>query len=277
VLTLAIRLIRTHFGAKKSPPKLGVIGDASVDHELQLRSALFTEEYRSLREESKQALTAQHVTLQWSLAAFAIILAAGLAIEGRLLNGGPPVTAAGGSGAAAGHGISYFIIFGFALPGLITAATMVWVGELYKMERVGCYLRAREKSLLKTGMESELGPAGALAKPLLWESYLALPNSRFQRPDGALGNSPIAFVGGMSVYAGGLLISLALYLSALWTDPFAPNSFWGRNQLEVLAAGTGYGLLFYLCFLIGFIRSARQLMYLSKRAARLDQVAPVPD
>ncbi len=275
MLTLAIRLIRAHLGTKKRPPKLAVMGDGS-DHEFQLRSALFTEEYRSLREESKQALTAQQTTLQWSLAAFAIILAAGLAIEGRLLDSGPPVTAAGGSGAAAGHGTSYFIIFGFALPGLITAATMIWVGELYKMERVGCYLRARERSLLNTGMDSEPNRAGPLAKPLLWESYLGLPNSRFQRPDGALGNSPIAFVGGISVYAGGLLISLALYLSALWTDPFAADSFWGRNEIEVLAVGTGYAAIFYFCFVIGFIRSARQLSYLSKRAARLDQVAPVP-
>jgi hypothetical protein len=234
---------------------------------LTFRENLFLEEYRSLREESRQALTAQQVSLQWSLAAIVVVFGAALAFGGRSLAGAPPQTPSVSS-----HTFAFYLAFGFAVPGLIIGAAMTWMGELFKMERVGCYLRARENQLWVSDIGLDRASLDVLQRPLLWESYLAGPNAKFRRPEGTLGNSVVAFVGGAVIYGGGLMISLVLALSALLTDEFGSASYYGRNIGSLRVAFAGYAAVLVLGFLVWGVRRAMQLAYLSKRAARLKDV-----
>jgi hypothetical protein len=182
--------------------------------EEKLASDLVKSEYDSLRQESVQARTAQQQILQWSLAAFSAIFAAGLVLAGQA-----NINVREGFG-----GLVFIVVFGFALPGLITGSCWSWLGELARMERVGYYLRGLEQHLsgLRTG--SSLLPCG----PLHWETYLSTGISRktgFGKRKQLLG-----YVGSLGLYFGSLCVSIAIFIAALREHVFGPNTWKGTTD-----------------------------------------------
>jgi len=139
---------------------------------------LFLEEYRSVRQESLQAQQALHSIFQWSIAAFALLFAGGLALVAR------------GVGKLNGE-ISVFV-FGLLIPGGAYVTTMLLLGEIGRMVRAGAYLRSREQLVTKaTKSFTDI-------KPLNWESTLRVGGNRLA----------ISHIAALAIYGGGLVGSL---------------------------------------------------------------------
>jgi hypothetical protein len=123
---------------------------------------LFAEEYRSLRDESAQARETQHKVLEWTVSAFAALFVAALVIP---------------ASSDAGQTVALrLLLFGLVLPLLLIASAVVWLGEIYRMERVGAYLRCRERASWKDHAE-EVESAPLCTRviadyPLLWENQI---------------------------------------------------------------------------------------------------------
>jgi len=162
--------------------------------------ALFRAEYDSLRNESSKALEAQHRILEWSITAFAVIFVAAL-------------SAADGAGVV---GPSFgdssprlqVLLFGLVLPLLILASGLVWLAELYRMERAGAYLRSRERATWPNRDMEDL--AGCRLDwehhPLLWENVIH-----------DHGKVMTNFLGGFVIYAAALAVSLTTFSLEWWT------------------------------------------------------------
>jgi hypothetical protein len=165
-------------------------------------------EYESLRQESAQARTAQQQILQWSLAAFAAIFAAGLVFAGAQkadVRVGFP-------------GLVFIAVFGFALPGLVTGACWAWLGELIRMERVGCYLRGLERSVAAIGADLPILSNG----PLRWETYLALGAGGVGRRKQLIG-----YLGSLGLYIGSLTVANIIEIAAVSAHHFASTTWHG--------------------------------------------------
>jgi hypothetical protein len=119
------------------------------------RVALLTAEYQSLRVESMESFRTAQSIIQWTLATYGVLFGAGfIALQADV---DTPFRSVADIGAV--------IIFA-ALPGLVTAATWQWLGEITRMERVGAFLRGFEHSLVRTATNP------AWPQSLTWESFL---------------------------------------------------------------------------------------------------------
>lgn len=149
-----------------------------------LAEQLVVAEYQSLRQESDQARNAQQTILNWSMGAYALLVAAGISV---LDDGGKlPV------------GVS--LLFALGVPGFITAAALIWIGESARMERVGFFLRRWEREHWQADASEKLaGP--------VWENYLSFD------PKKSFGKQWSGYLGGALLYAGGLAVSLALFFA----------------------------------------------------------------
>lgn len=155
-------------------------------------------EYESLREESHHARSAQQAILQWSLGAFALIFAGALTTSERI---GP------------GFERLRMAVFGFALPVFVIGSCLAWAGELIRMERVGFYLRGRERAFWREPHGTQIDGSCVPDRtryPLLWENFIA-----------SGGHKQWAGYGGAAlIYGGAYVISFTVFLLTLWAHRF---------------------------------------------------------
>lgn len=123
-----------------------------------LARSLLVQEHASLRAEILASYAYAQSIVKWTLATFAAIAAAGLVAIANAI----------GTSVNAILVDVILIIFAFGLPGIIWLNAFTWVGELYRAERAGSYLRAVEAGLSKVkGLSESLG-----FQPIRWESFI---------------------------------------------------------------------------------------------------------
>jgi hypothetical protein len=174
---------------------------------------MWLEEYRSIRGESEQARNAQQTILQWSLAAFAAVIAGAL------------VTFSGNVNIRSGEtGTVLLIIFGMGLPFLSFFSYLVWWGEFLRMERAGRYIRGLEFMADRLANST----SGKLPPPLQWEHFLAGPSYSvaLRRREAArhkrLGRAKyiVGYLGAAGIYFGFSFSSLVIFVSLVIDHKF---------------------------------------------------------
>jgi hypothetical protein len=184
---------------------------------------LFRTEYGSLREESARAHDSQHHIVQWSLTAYGVLFLTALALSDAQGLDGPTLE---------GRLDPYVMQLGFfvlVLPLLLTASMLVWLAELYRIERVGAYLRSRERCWSEGSFPSELArldeSLSSRQYPLLWENKIHGPGKELRN-----------FSTGFLLYGAALVFALAVYVVDVWSP---------ANSLifELFATLVGLGVL----------------------------------
>ncbi len=153
-------------GPPYSPVPKGVEGRGPARHWEAIEIML--SEYQTLRRESLQAITSRNQVLAFSLAAIAVVLGAGLQALKEPLT---PSLAQG-----------LLIVFLFAVPAWSLIGLAIWLGEAFRMSRVGRYMAARERvidALWKASggadVDVELGDQdleSLKSNPIYWEAWL---------------------------------------------------------------------------------------------------------
>lgn len=211
----------------------------------RLYLTILIEEYKSLRDESKQASINMWMAMQWCAAIVGVVVGAGL-IQFSRENPVPAVLA-----------------FGLAAPMLTSLSMVFWIGEAVRLKRVGDYIFILERKIalimstmneipavvykkwpqIQANLETALGiPAHShnksalpLLDPLSWEHWL-----RVQR-QGFFSNGHLSFL--YSMRLGFFLILSWGTASVAW--------FIFHNFSDNVDAG--YFLQIFVC--IGFIAS----------------------
>lgn len=210
-------------------------------------------EYQTLREESAQARNAQQAILQWSLGAFAVIFAGALAASASVT---PDMERL------------HLAVFGFALPGLVVGSCLAWVGELIRMERVGFYIRGRERTFWQAPEKkvSVSSVRDRQAYPLLWENYIASGGTEAgQRKQWS------GYMGAVLIYADAYVASFAVFLLTVWAHDFGSHALAWR-----LGASLYTGAVTMAC-LLTFWRRARLVLEMARGVAGLAHPRPATD
>jgi hypothetical protein len=129
--------------------------------------ALLAAEYESVRAESIESFRTAQSIIQWTLASYGVLFGAGFLT--MQVDIAPQFRFTADLGTV--------VIFA-ALPGLVTAATWQWLGEITRMERAGAYLRGLEAALRKHRQ-----PKAPWPYVLNWETYLRGTTSKGAKRD----------------------------------------------------------------------------------------------
>lgn len=156
-------------------------------------SALLVQEYASLRSESLSAKQNQQTILQWTLATVGIVIAAGIAAAAGLKD----LDAVG----RFGLNLATTVLVGALVPVVVSCAFGIWMGELFRMERAGQFLRDREVAWSGGAARSADPRDPQYGLMLLWENLLADATRARDYPKNLLG-------GAASV---GLFVSLSFF------------------------------------------------------------------
>lgn len=215
--------------------------------------ALLQSEYVSLREESSQSRQAQQSTISWSLAAFGTIFAGGLVFVSNVFKDGAD---------ASGPVMTFYVlVFGVALPGFAFAACLAYLGELIRMERVGVYLRGLERYLARLTTPGSLLDGG----PLRWETYLMQ-----KAPEGAISTRKqlVGYIGGVGVYAGAELVSVAVFVAGSLTHKFEKHSYlWHSGSIA-------WGVLLLVVFFATVIPVGMSVVRAGQETQVYEEVCP---
>ncbi|WP_214468536.1 hypothetical protein [Microbacterium flavescens] len=214
-----------------------------------LARAVLIEEHSSLRAEILASYGYAQSIVKWTLATFAAVIAAGL-------------VAINNSTGSASNTILVnvvLVIFAFGLPGIIWLNASTWLGELYRAERAGSYLRAMEANLAGVeGLTARLGFQAARWETFIWSN---------RKARGLWGKQLMTYVGTAGTFFGtavGSFVILCIVISDLLGRGLiaAPGASWlwivGSVLINLLCIG--------FCFAI-----YRRLMALG------DMIAPVED
>jgi hypothetical protein len=190
-------------------------------------------EYSSVRAEWMSSRDAQQQTLQWTLAALAVLFAGILSAEVYAKHPG------------------LFVALSALVVLAATFSQAIWFGEVIRMERAAHYLRGLEVSITE-----DLDP------PLMWERWRAYPDDNdrgaFRFPKA----SP-SILGGFALYGllatGGMFV--LVYAAKEHTLPHSAQTF------ATVAAGVTAALYLTVTATIG--RWALMIKVLSEESARL--------
>jgi hypothetical protein len=201
-------------------------------HSLELLSrphavSVALEEYRSVRQESLTALAAQQTILTWSVAAIAVIFAAGV---GYTKFDSPTDSI-----------VAWCLVFGLALPGGIFAATLSWLGEVIRMERAGGYLRVRERQIIEYYEAVEASNEGPSIRPLGWELRLSDPET------GDYTKSAIGYLGACGLFFGTFFVGVGLYAWAVLQHHFQSHRLFAITGLFAIDALLSSGYVVVVC------------------------------
>lgn len=207
-----------------------------------LAKSLAIEEYKSLRAESSSAKNNQQTILQWSLAAAGIIVAGAIAVTRP----------------AQGFNLSdsytlVSITLCTVMPLLIGGAFGVWIGEVERMERVGRFLRERERATWPTSCIGPIGPESAKVFPIMWENTIFDSNTVGDRE---YGKNFFGAAAACAIFAGLFGLSLAFAVILIWT---APTSLFTSPLLNWMVTGWSSALL-----VVGIVVFGRKLRILKK-------------
>lgn len=183
-------------------------------------------EYNTVRTEWLASRDAQQSTLQWTLAALSVLLAATV---GTSLRAGQPVVYIG-------------------LAGVIVAASTfsqaIWFGEVMRMERAALYLRGFELAL-----SDQLTDASSLP-PLLWERWRGYVK-RHHDPDS--GPAPLwvakaapSIIGSFALYGLISVAGLAILVVAAADTTIPHHDRMFAIVMVIVAAALYFGATAYL-------------------------------
>ena len=182
---------RSNRQAETSGP-LGIRRTRDVGVE-DVAAALTAAEYASVRDESLQSFATSQSIIQWSLATYGVLFAAGLLAAGDQI---APDFAPSVLWMAA-------LIYGLLLPGLVCAAAWSWIGEIKRTERVGVYLRGVERRVNAETQRSSSSVVG----PLNWETFLTGSSQSTAPP--VKGWAP--YLGTAMLFGGGIISSVVFF------------------------------------------------------------------
>lgn len=205
---------------------------------------LQTTEYETVRAEWLSSRDAQQHTLQWTLAAIAVLIAGILNSDART------------------HHQLLYVLLSAAVVAIAACSHAIWFGEVLRMERAALFLRGVERRLADRFAAE---PSGRPA-PLTWETWRGVNVKG--RSDAWVPKASASIIAGFGLY--GLL---ALAGIVILVDASADRQIATAHQhvALVLAIVTGsiYGaVLLYMCLV------ALKVRKLSSRAADLDLVRP---
>lgn len=220
-----------------------------------LANDLLVSEYQSLRVESAYARRDQIRTLQFSLAGIAAIVAAtGLIPQ--------PKTFA--------DVVNIVLIYGLAIPLIALIASLVYIGEMFRMERAGYYLRGLEREVASF-LTKKMRPHPSLSRPyrsddillhrpLFWETFIS---SRWAKR--TLGRKlRIPYLGGTGLYFSAITGSVTYASYHSHTSIFI-SDFW-----EFILIGIGIAIIFATLVIYGSL--ARSLFILGARSVPLSDL-----
>lgn len=195
--------------------------------------ALVIEEHASLRSEILASYGYAQSIVKWTLATFAAVTAAGLvAINNSTGSADNPILID-----------VVLIVFGFGLPGIIWLNASTWLGELYRAERAGSYLRALEADISQIqGLYERMK-----FEPARWERFIWSNRKR----KNLWGKQVVTYVGTAGTFfacAAGSFIILSIVVFQLLAlnklDP--PDLAW----LWLLGSALANGVFITICWLI---------------------------
>lgn len=198
---LLARLTRARAGGEDSPrsQKADSTANPMADSRAELlihRRSWSIAEYQSLRDESIVAQSNQQSALNWGLALVSAATVGGLALSARDGDIEPVVMEI------------QLLIFGFILPVLLFAISLVWLGEFVRMARVGAYIRLVEDSVRVLDCERSVNLELSADPPIGWENALSGGNSRFPE---RLSRNNLGYAGAGMILAGGQISSAILW------------------------------------------------------------------
>lgn len=150
------------------------------------------QEHASLRSEILASYGYAQSIVRWTLATFVAITAAGL-------------VAVNNANTTQNMLLFHIVltIFGGAIPGIVWLSAWTWLGELYRAERAGSYLRRLEHDLTNVnGVARSLGFA-----PLGWETFIWANRERRT----LWGKQTLTYLGTAGVFFGSVFGSLLIF------------------------------------------------------------------
>lgn len=211
----------------------------------RLASELRVAEYKSVREEWLTSRDAQQHTLQWTLAALAVLLAGILTSPARDQQPFVYVTVAG------------------AIAAIATASQAIWFGELMRMERAALFLRGLEASFKDLNVDSPWPP------PLIWDSWRAFRGDSQGSP--MIYSAAPLLIACFAIYA--LLVGAALaVLVAATGDHRIPE---GDQHLALTVAGIASAM--YVGSTLYLLLKAKSIWRSFDKPARFNHLGPVSD
>jgi hypothetical protein len=173
--------------------KRGKSGDVDAKALDELARALLVQEQSALRAEILASYGYAQSIVKWTLATFATILAASLVA----------VYNADKSGMRDVLLNIVLAIFALGLPGIVWMNAWTWLGELYRAERAGSYLRAVEEDIAAVpGLTERLGFA-----PARWERFI----EKNRRVRGLWGKQTATYLGTAATFFGCAAIAVLLF------------------------------------------------------------------
>lgn len=154
-----------------------------------------------------QAMQAQQSILQWSMAAFGAIIAGIIVVI--VQKGSRPTPT------------ESFVALGVVIPAFVICCGMAWVGELFRMERIGVYLRGLETEMAKIVREGKYKDTGVdsirFTLTPMWELFIAMPSRR----EMGITKQRIGYLGSVGIYILALIGCLVTCVWYLWANNYA--------------------------------------------------------
>lgn len=164
----------------------------------ELARAILIQEQSSLRAEILASYGYAQSIVRWTLATFAAVAAAGLVAVYNASTQNNPLL----------FNVS-MLIFGVGIPAIVWLNAWTWLGELYRAERAGSYLRCVEQDLAAVpGLVERLS-----FQPARWESFIW--SNRRSRT--LWGKQTMTYLGTAGVFFGAAGGSLAIFF-IIWSQ-----------------------------------------------------------
>jgi len=161
---------------------------------------LAVEEYKSLRAESIAAKNNQQTTLTWSLAGIGVLVAGSVA-----------ATRPDASGSQAAAYTAVALMFATIAPLIILGSFGIWLGEVERMERVGKYLRERERCSWRAETLDMKHIGEPLRYPTAWENAIFQPKAA-----SGLGKNVFGNVSAVMLFVGAFAASISAAMTVTW-------------------------------------------------------------
>lgn len=191
-----------------------------------LAKSLVVEEYSTLRSEIHAAYGYAQSIVRWTIATFAAVTAAGLiALYNATTRNDDLLFAIA------------LILFGVGIPGIVWMNSWTWLGELYRAERAGSYLRNLEARIeASPGLKRRLG-----FSPIRWETFIW----SHRKKNTLWGKQTLTYLGTAGVFFGSAAGSAAIF-AIIWFTRL-------HRAVDFLPAGVIYAAAALAINLIGLI------------------------
>jgi hypothetical protein len=220
------------------PPQIPTSSGAADEMGLQVA------EYGTVRAEWLSSRDAQQHTLQWTLAAIAVLIAGILNSDART------------------HHQLLYVLLSAAVVAIAACSHAIWFGEVLRMERAALFLRGVERRLARRyAAEQPARPA-----PLIWETWRGV-NVR-GRTDAWVPKASASILAGFGLYCLLALAGIIILVDASTDRQIAAAHQHIALVLAIVTGSIYLAVLLYMCLV------ALKVRKLSSRAANLDPVEP---